>query len=616
MKKEKLLRSMELIDDKYIEEAATVKKAFPWRSLVAIAACLCCIIAASAWLFLPVDENSAPIDAQIAQFSDSEYFPVIQKLHAYNDNEYLRQFATNSSTDSGDEAFFPDVGDSGVSGVANYQETTDNQVEGVIEPDLIKRNDKYIYYLDNGNLRIFTIDKENSQEVASHYIPWMTDQGSRPLAQDMYLSADGETLTAIFYCASPYRDYHHTSVLTLDVQNPQKLVEKSYVRIEGRYLTSRMTNGKLLVFTQASPRYQYNFADLDSFIPKIDLGDGLQYIPADKFICPNAVSAKTYTIACMMEADTLAMMDIAAILSGSEQIYVSKNNIYTTRTWTEPTNLNETLTNWETKTDIFRLEYTDRLQYKGCVTVKGYANNQYSFDEYNGYLRLVTTTQNRISIRVHDSAGWYPPTTSASLYCFDLNGWQTAAKIENFAPINETVRSVRFDKDAAYVCTAVQLTDPVFFFDLSDMRNISYTDTGTIPGFSTSLIQLGDGYLLGVGPGEEESVKVEIYQESNGQIISVCKYEQPEALYSQEYKAYLIDREKKLFGFGLTSYNNPINRYEHYYILLQFADDTLTEVLKVASATGASDSTRAVLIDGYLYLFSREVFHILPVTIS
>ena len=100
------------------------------------------------------------------------------------------------------------------------------------------------------------------------------------------------------------------------------------------------------------------------------------------------------------------------------------------------------------------------------------------------------------------------------------------AKVERFAPKGETVRSVRFDGDYAYVCTAIQLTDPVFFFDLSDLSNITYKDTGTISGFSTSLVDLGDGFLMGIGVGSlSTTLKVEIYVEGEQGVESYCSYE-------------------------------------------------------------------------------------------
>ena len=119
----------------------------------------------------------------------------------------------------------------------------------------------------------------------------------------------------------------------------------------------------------------------------------------------------------------------------------------------------------------------------------------------------------------------------------------------------EEATAVRFDGVYAYVCTAevITLTDPVYFFDLSDLSNITYTDTGTIDGFSTSLIQLEDGYLLGIGYNEERNLKIEIYEETESGVQSVCTYEKA-CGFSEVYKSYFIDREKNLIGLATTEW--------------------------------------------------------------
>ena len=102
-------------------------------------------------------------------------------------------------------------------------------------------------------------------------------------------------------------------------------------------------------------------------------------------------------------------------------------------------------------------------------------------------------------------------TTNASLFVINLSDNSIRASVEGFAPEGEEVASVRFEGDKLYVCTAVirLFSDPVFFFDLSDYENITYTDTGYIEGFSSSLINLGEGYLLGIGNEDSMTGKIE-----------------------------------------------------------------------------------------------------------
>ena len=199
--------------------------------------------------------------------------------------------------------------------------------------------------------------------------------------------------------------------------------------------------------------------------------------------------------------------------------------------------------------------------------------------------------------------------TNASLYCIDLTSFEVIASVIDFAPPGEEIRSVRFDGEAAYVCTSIQLSDPVFFFDLSDLANISYKDTGTIDGFSTSLINIGNGFLLGIGRGDGwATLKVEVYEETADTVRSVCSYENTEAICSEEYKSYYVDRKNQLFGFGAVEYNYSADT-AFRYILLHFDGYELLELVNVP-LKGDPLNMRGVYIDGYMYIFGHDDFKV------
>ena len=84
------------------------------------------------------------------------------------------------------------------------------------------------------------------------------------------------------------------------------------------------------------------------------------------------------------------------------------------------------------------------------------------------------------------------------------------------------------------MCTSIEMSDPVFFFDLSDLNNITYKDTGTIEGFSTSLVNFGDGYLLGIGRESWSTFKAEIYTEADSGVEAFCSFVQENANYSTD----------------------------------------------------------------------------------
>ena len=165
------------------------------------------------------------------------------------------------------------------------------------------------------------------------------------------------------------------------------------------------------------------------------------------------------------------------------------------------------------------------------------------------------------------------------------------------------MRSVRFDGTDAYVCTAVELTDPVFFFDLSDVNNITYKDTGNIEGFSSSLVNFGNGYLLGIGRGSAwDTLKVEVYAEGANAVESVCSFELAQAAWSEVYKSYYIDRQNSLLGLGY------IDKYgESRYMVLLFDGYEMSAVLDTHLA-GDPETMRGVYIDDWFYMFAHAEF--------
>jgi len=200
--------------------------------------------------------------------------------------------------------------------------------------------------------------------------------------------------------------------------------------------------------------------------------------------------------------------------------------------------------------------------------------------------------------------------TNANLYCIRLSDLRIAAEVIAFAPEGETVRSVRFDGHNAYVCTSVMLKDPVFFFDLSDLSAITVKDTGTIDGYSSSLVDFGDGYLLGIGYGAAFSdLKVEIYQESENGVVSVDSYTVSNASFSENYKSYYIDRENRMVGLGMTRYHSDPYGYASYYLLLVFDGYELEQVL-LAPVEGEDACKRGVLIGDYFYIFGEVSFSV------
>ena len=629
--KKKWFHTMELVDEKYIEEATPIRTKRIVTILVASAACLALTLT-SLWLFLPYD-NSPP---SIENHEGNEYYAVIEKLNALNkvETEYNNKY----------ELIVEQVGDlflGGVKGDAingalpqagkpvddaergdgnyeyttgTYEEITDNQVEGITEADRIKRSSTHIYYLDGNTLRIFNIAGLESKEVGSvslgeTYLTYMREW-------EFYLSADCKTVTVL----TQYKNEANqlcVGVVCVDVSDPANPTIKNKLEIAGNYLSSRVTDGKILLMTEfVMNKKDMDFDKEETFLPQIN-GES---IPADCIILPEEVNTTRYTVVMKLDEDSLAVEGQSALLSYSEDVYVSQDHIFLTHVYAD-TQKDGEYSIRNSMTEITALSYKESFEKKGTAVVRGYVKDQWSMDEYEGILRVVTTTNATKTLEKYSQGGYVSVevlvtatgNSNASLYCIDLKDFKVIASVEDFAPPREEVQSVRFDKDTAYVCTSIEMSDPVFFFDLSDLNNITYKDTGTIEGFSISLVNFGDGYLLGIGQENWNTFKAEIYTETEKGVEGFCKYVLENADYSTDYKSYYIDRENQLVGLGVIDYSHG-DYNNSRYLLLHFDGYELRELLNI-SFTGDNDLKRGVYIDGFMYLFGQNNFKVVDLQI-
>lgn len=665
--KERLLDSFSLIDESFIKEAepkrenSGIKKKKAtriWRN-VKIAASLAVIIAIGLFLFLPIPRAISDVSA----YASSPYYPLIQKIDEYNTElnqpKYANNFefiadnfwsivtfpflllggaqdmapdmmapgemnpgglgnitAPNNNSQLGNGNNIPSGGSQSTSPIPPngiYHETTDNQVDGVIEGDLVKRTNKYIFRLSSYNnylyLTVYSIKHFQSELVSDYKIPF--SYSSYYSKSEMYLSTDAETVTIVSDRGS------QLEIISIDVSDIENINTIATVTIDGSYYTSRLIDGRLLIVSNYNySAHNVNYDDPKTFVPSITRNGSSSLVSIDDIALPEEMNGTRYSVVTLLSENQLEILGVKALLNFTNSVYISKNNIYLCNEY----NLTED-TGGGTKsiamTDIAVLNYTeDVLADAGVITVRGSLKDQYSLDELEGYLRVVTSTSEALVQKTGLTSGLISGFASAkttknvSLYVFKLSDGSLVASVESFAPEGEEATSVRFEGKKLYVCTAeiITFTDPVYFFDLSDYSNITYTDTGIISGFSSSLVDMGEGFLLGIGSLDWQTDKVEIYQEVDGQVTSVAFYEFM-GDHAENYKSYYINRKENIFGFGVDNYlsdNNDLHGYSQRYILLKFDGYNLIELASVDMGYETAYDVRGYVIDNFLYVVTDE----------
>jgi len=132
--------------------------------------------------------------------------------------------------------------------------------------------------------------------------------------------------------------------------------------------------------------------------------------------------------------------------------------------------------------------------YAGSGVVKGRVLNQFAMDEYNGFIRIATTSGYLPNPDTHNIVSVLKPQQSGDL--------GTVGKIENIAP-SEDIRSVRFNGDKGFIVT-FKKTDPLFVLDLSNPEDPTISGELHIPGFSTYMHLMDKHHLLSIGYDSQE----------------------------------------------------------------------------------------------------------------
>ncbi len=234
------------------------------------------------------------------------------------------------------------------------------------------------------------------------------------------------------------------------------------------------------------------------------------------------------------------------------------------------------------KTGIVKIGL-DGLDITATGSVPGSLLNQFSMDEYNGYLRLATTVGNGFGF----SWFWAGSESASDIYVLDGN-LSVAGSVQGLG-LTEQIYSARFVGDKGYLVTFRQ-TDPFYVLDLSDPTNPQLKGELEIPGYSSYLHPISGDKMLGIGQ-EDWKVKISLFDVQNPeQPAELDKYilEDYWSDILSTHHAFLLDEAHEIFFLPGS---------ESGYIF-SYAGNNL-ELVKVVSDIQAR---RALYINDNLYI--------------
>ncbi len=246
----------------------------------------------------------------------------------------------------------------------------------------------------------------------------------------------------------------------------------------------------------------------------------------------------------------------------------------------------------------------------GAITegkVPGVVKDTFAINEYQGYLRIMTTS--------------YPGYSNNESVnnVFVLNQeLDIVGSIEGLAK-GERIYSARYMGDTAYFVTYRE-TDPLYSVDLSNPESPKIMGALKIPGFSEYLHAYGDNLLLGIGieqiPDKDgwntDYIKLSMFDTTNPYDVTeknkMILNDANDSMALYEYKAVMIDPQKNLFGFVTESYGNRTNGTSNKdcYRIFTYTDSGFVELVTHEVEKGDVYGTRSVYIGDYVYIVNEN----------
>ncbi|HLG25903.1 MAG TPA: beta-propeller domain-containing protein, partial [Candidatus Gracilibacteria bacterium] len=410
----------------------------------------------------------------------------------------------------------------GGGGSADYS-TTNIQVEGVDEADVIKNDGKYIYIIKSNTVRVveaypaenmkelvtFTLGEEGESFYPTEmYVDGnqMTVIGSVSRSYEPVIEDSATTTSAEKLAYYPYYYVNRTKVFVVDMTDRTKPKVTRSVEFDGSYNTSRKVGSTLYIIMNEYPNYYYPlyytetgavYPDIapDTFVPNMmDSAEGSErlVVPCNEIlIMPKPESFNYIVAAAVPLSDTTKKVSSEVLVGDAQNVYASKTGLYVASTdWS--TGIYRPYGDYGTA--VYRFLLGDgTIDFDGRGKVPGTILNQFSMDEYNDSFRIATTKNEFVE----------GSQINNNLYVLDTANMDIEGKLENIAP-GEKIYSTRFLGDRGYMVTFKRV-DPLFVLDLSDPKNPKLEGKLKVPGYSTYLHPYDENHLIGFGNEVDES---------------------------------------------------------------------------------------------------------------
>jgi inhibitor of cysteine peptidase len=432
------------------------------------------------------------------------------------------------------------------SGASDYS-TTNVQVQGVDESDVVKSDGTYIYQVINQKVVITRAYPADQMTIVST-LPF-ADSEFAPMElyvednQLIVIGSNNSNLpykTVVMPMAQEKRMIYPsvpmvytTKAIIYDISDRTAPKQIREVEIEGSYVSSRKIGSSLYLVSNKNIDYYHIMNEkVEAPAPMYKdstAGNKMLPISYDEIrYFPDSIEPNYLLVGGVNLNDNGQPMDVKAYLGSGQNIYASTEHLYVAVTQYEDipvqpqpivkpspdgTSVNLIKPRYipqSTHTAIFKFALNSgSVTYMAEGEVPGTILNQFSMDEHNGKFRIATTSGEM----------WRTDEFTSNNNLYVLNeSLATIGKVENIAP-GEKIYSVRFMGDRAYMVT-FKSVDPLFVIDVADPTHPHILGALKIPGYSDYLHPYDENHIIGFGKDTVEQSN----KDAKGNVVNTTAY--------------------------------------------------------------------------------------------
>ncbi len=477
---------------------------------------------------------------------------------------------------------------------------TNTQVKNVDEADIVKTDGTYIYYITNN---VVYIIKADSLDLIT-FLKYDDNQTSRFSPYELYINENkmivlgnyyeytentSRTEADIAYDYVGIRNKNIAKAIVYDItdrSNPEIIRE---VGLDGTYINSRMIGDNIYFISRKYfSFYSDELKDEDILPVTYDSSKSNEYsnISYKDIAYFSGTQNYDYMLVGGFNINNKEEVKVESFFGASNDIYASEKSLYITQI-----SYGENYTYNGCKTIIYKFDLdSTNISLVAKGEVEGHIKNQFSMDEYDGFLRIATTIEtydepiSEIQEETTVTVNIGERKTKNALFILN-DELKEVGKIDDLAP-DEQIYSVRFMGKIGYIVTFKEL-DPLFVIDLSNPENPIIKGELKIPGYSSYLHPYDESHIIGIGHNTKQNKNGGVTN-TNMKIsmFDVSDLENPKEIFSEDigegyayseleynHKVLFYSKTKNLIGFPITiresNYKNDRNGFIIFKIDLE-----------------------------------------------